>query len=192
MRVSHTAVRRRRAELDQAEVRPPPSRAAARRGVRFGSPPRTIRSPSVAALGLHPSSATRRPAPAVFSAACRPRVLPSYLPSLRSGLRTFGPTMPSADFCGPFDSPSGSSSPQSGTAPQTSRGKLDRLPCTVARSTLRVLDGYGLRRSGPARPTLTPSIWFLSIDPQVCSTLLSGRPRGPSPLRFASSSPPSG
>jgi hypothetical protein len=43
----------------------------------------------------------------------------------------------------------------------------------VAGSTLRVLDGYGLRGKWPARPTLAPCTRFLSIDPHVCFTLPS-------------------
>ncbi len=54
-----------------------------------------------------------------------------------------------------------------------SRGKFSRLPRTVAGSTLCVLDGYGLRGTLAARPTLTPYIRFLSIDSRFCSTLLS-------------------
>src|SRR6266536_2483085 len=56
---------------------------------------------------------------------------------------------------------------------QISWGKLNRLPCTVAESTLRVLDGYGLRGKLPARPALTPCIRFLFIDSHVCSMLPS-------------------
>jgi hypothetical protein len=65
-------------------------------------------------------------------------------------------TMPSADFWPPC---------------QISRGKFSRLPRTIAGSTLRVLDGYGLRGNASARPTLTPPIRFLFIDPRFCSTL---------------------
>src|ERR1700687_1232866 len=56
---------------------------------------------------------------------------------------------------------------------QLSWGKLSRLPCTVAGSTLRILDGYGLRGKWPARPTLAPCTRFLSIDSHVCFTLPS-------------------
>src|SRR6266567_1080133 len=51
--------------------------------------------------------------------------------------------------------------------------KLSRLPCTVAGSTLRVLDGYGLRGKWPARPTPAPCTRCLSIDSHVCCTLPS-------------------
>jgi len=56
---------------------------------------------------------------------------------------------------------------------QISWGKLSRFPCTVAGSTLRTLDEYGLRGKWPDRPTLAPCTRFLSIDPHVCSTLPS-------------------
>src|SRR6266566_476896 len=75
---------------------------------------------------------------------------------------------------------------------QISWGKLSRLPCTVARSTLRILDGYGLRGKWPARPTLAPCTRFLSIDPHVCSTLPSDLASRRQPLRIANPSPPSG
>jgi hypothetical protein len=50
---------------------------------------------------------------------------------------------------------------------QISRGKLSRLLCTAAGSTLRPLDGYGLRGKLPARPTLAPCTRFLSIDSHI-------------------------
>ena len=56
---------------------------------------------------------------------------------------------------------------------QISRGKFSRLPRAIARSTLRVLDGYGLHGKSAARPTLTPYIRFLSIDSRFCLTLPS-------------------
>ena len=71
--------------------------------------------------------------------------------------------MPSADFCSAVRPPFDSLSRRSDTE-QISWGKLNRLPCTAAGSTLRVFDGYGLRGKLPARPTLTPCIRFLSID----------------------------
>jgi len=75
---------------------------------------------------------------------------------------------------------------------QISRGKLDRLQRTTAESTLRALDGYGLRGHLPARPTLTPPIRFLSIGSRLCSTLLSDPASRLQPLPFANPSPPSG
>ena len=56
---------------------------------------------------------------------------------------------------------------------QISWGNLSRLPCTVAESTLRTLDGYGLRGTLPAHPALAPSIRFLSIDSYFCLVLPS-------------------
>src|ERR1700750_1667231 len=75
---------------------------------------------------------------------------------------------------------------------QTSRGKLNRLQCTTAGSTLRVLDGYGLRDQLPARPTLAPRIRFLFIGSHLCSTLPADPASRRQPLRFTSPSPPSG
>src|SRR6202045_5391023 len=80
--------------------------------------------------------------------------------------------MPSADFCPAIRPPYGALSRRSDTA-QISWGKFSRFPCTVAGSTLRILDGYGLSGKWPARPTLAPGTRFLSIDAHVCSTLPS-------------------
>jgi hypothetical protein len=81
-------------------------------------------------------------------------------------LPTTWPNMPSADFCSAvrslFKNPSRRSD-----AEQISWGKLNRLLCTAAESTLRTFDGYGLRGKLPARPTLTPCIRFLSIDSHI-------------------------
>src|SRR6476660_10227809 len=52
--------------------------------------------------------------------------------------------MPSADFCPAGRPPFDSLSRRSDTE-QISWGKLSRLPCTAAGSTLRAFDGYGLR-----------------------------------------------
>src|SRR6266403_3785958 len=80
--------------------------------------------------------------------------------------------MPSADFCPAVRVPRGILSRRSDTE-QISWGKFSRFPCTVAGSTLRIFDGYGLRGKSPARPTLAPCTRFLSIDSHVCSTLPS-------------------
>src|SRR5262249_28342808 len=99
---------------------------------------------------------------------------------------------PSADFCRAVRPPLDGLS-RRGDTRQISRGKFSRLPCTIAGSTLRTLDGYGLRGTSSARPMLAPHIRFLSIDSHVCSTLLSDpASRRATPLRFASASPPSG
>src|SRR5260370_22291453 len=84
-------------------------------------------------------------------------------------LPTTWPTMPSADFCPAVRPPFGNLSRHSDTG-QISWGKLNRLPCTAAGSTLRIFDGYGLRGKLPARPTLAPCTRFLSIDSHCCST----------------------
>jgi hypothetical protein len=87
-------------------------------------------------------------------------------------LPTTWPNTPSADFCPAVRPSLGGPSRRSDTE-QISRGKFSRLPCTVAGSTPRVLDGYGLRSTLPARPTLAPCIRFLSINSHVCSALPS-------------------
>jgi hypothetical protein len=68
--------------------------------------------------------------------------------------------MPSADFCPAVRPPFDSLSRRSDTE-QISWGKLNCLPCTAARCTLRILDGYGLRGNLPARPMLAPYIRFV-------------------------------
>src|ERR1700676_3815077 len=68
-------------------------------------------------------------------------------------LPTTWPTMPSADFCSAVRSPFDNLSRRSDTE-QISWGKFSRLPCTIAESTLRTLDGTGLRGKLPARPAL--------------------------------------
>ena len=74
--------------------------------------------------------------------------------------------MPYADFCPAVRVPLDTLSHRSDTG-QLSWGKLNRLPCTIAGSTLCIFDGSGLRGKSPARPTLTPPIRFLSIDSHV-------------------------
>ena len=74
--------------------------------------------------------------------------------------------MPYADFCSAIGRSYDSLSRRSDTE-QISRGKLSCLPCTIAESTLRTLDGYGLRSKLPARPALAPNIRFLFIDSHV-------------------------
>src|SRR5271166_6320824 len=100
--------------------------------------------------------------------------------------------MPSADFC--LRGQDASRRPQflDRNAAQTSRGKFSRVPCTVAGSTLRLLDGYGLCDSLSARPTLAPPIRFLFINSHFCSALPSDPASRRQPLRIANPSPPSG
>src|SRR5258708_12924721 len=90
--------------------------------------------------------------------------------------------MPSADFCPGASPPLGALSRRSDTE-QISWGKLSRLPCTVAGSTLRILDGYGLRGKWPARPTPAPCTRCSSIDAHVCCTLPSNLPSPRHPFR---------
>jgi hypothetical protein len=76
--------------------------------------------------------------------------------------------------------------------PEISRGKFRRLPRTTAGFTSSALDGYGLRDSLPARPTLSASNPVL-VHRLVLLLRASFRPRlAATPLRFAIASPPSG
>src|SRR5438105_6557228 len=100
--------------------------------------------------------------------------------------------MPSADFCPAVRRPLGPLSRLWDDTGQISRGKLNRLRCTTAGSTLRALDGYGLRDQLPARPALAPPIRFLFIGSHLCSTLPSDPASRRQPLRFTNPSPPSG
>src|SRR5260370_41428960 len=76
--------------------------------------------------------------------------------------------------------PSGILSRRSDTE-QISWGKFSHLPCTVAGSTLRVLDGYGLRGKWPARPTLAPCTGFCPSTRAFARCFLQTPPRGDSP-----------
>src|SRR5262245_13145888 len=88
--------------------------------------------------------------------------------------------MPYADFCSgirlPYDILSRHSD-----AEQISWGKLNRLPCTVAGSTLRTLDGYGLRSKLSARPALTPTIRFCPSTRTFAPRFLQTPPHDGSP-----------
>src|SRR6266404_1217999 len=99
--------------------------------------------------------------------------------------------MPSADFCPAVRTPHGTLSRRSDTE-QISWGKLSRLPCIVAGSTLRILDGYGLRGKWPARPTLAPCTGSCPSTRTFAVRFLQTSPRGDSPCVFANPSPPSG
>jgi hypothetical protein len=68
--------------------------------------------------------------------------------------------MPYADFCAAVRTSFNNLSRRSDTE-QISRGKLVCLPCTIAGSTLRTIDGYGLRSKLPARTALAPNIFHL-------------------------------
>src|SRR5271169_5290670 len=84
--------------------------------------------------------------------------------------------MPSADFCPAVGPPFNSLSRRSDTE-QTSWGKLSRLPCTAAGSTLRIFDGYGLRGKLPARPTLTNALYPVLVHRLALLLYASFRPR---------------
>src|SRR5215468_7303760 len=99
--------------------------------------------------------------------------------------------MPSADLCSAVRPPFGSLSRRSDTE-QISWGKLSRLPCTVAGSTLRTLDGYGLRGKLPARPALAPDIRFCPSTRTFAPCFFQTPPRGGSPCIITRPSPPSG
>ena len=116
---------------------------------------------------------------------------PFGIRSASLALPTPWPTMPSADFCPAVRLPLDSLSRRSDTR-QISWGKLSRLPCTVAGSTLRTLDEYGLRGTLSARPARAPCIRFLSIDSHICSPLPSDLASRRQPLRITNPSPPSG
>src|SRR5271157_5206288 len=88
--------------------------------------------------------------------------------------------MPSADFCPAVRRPYDHLSRRS-DAEQISWGKLNRLPCTAAESTLRALDGYGLRDTLPARPALTPCIRSCPSTRTFVPCFLQTPPRGDSP-----------
>src|SRR5208282_6101700 len=90
-------------------------------------------------------------------------------------MRCSAHTMPYADFCPAVRRPCDHLSRRS-DAEQISWGKLNRLPCTAAESTLRTLDGYGLRSKLPARPALAPCIRFF-VHRLACLFHASFRPR---------------
>src|SRR5262249_34590951 len=69
--------------------------------------------------------------------------------------------MPSADFCPAVRRPLGLLSRRNGDTRQISRGKLNRLRCTTAGSTLRAVDGYGHLLRGPAKGVGTCVNWVL-------------------------------
>src|SRR5260370_7593768 len=100
--------------------------------------------------------------------------------------------MPSASFCSAVRRPLGRLSRLADDTGQISRGKLNRLRCTTAGSTLCALDGYGLRDTLPACPALAPRIRFLFIGSPLCSTLPSDPASRRQPFRFTKPSPPSG
>src|SRR5262249_23739109 len=75
---------------------------------------------------------------------------------------------------------------------QASRGKFDRLRRTPAGSTSQALDGYGLRGELSDRPTWTASDPVSVRQVAVWLHAAFRRRLATTPLRFASTSPPSG
>jgi hypothetical protein len=135
-------------------------------GLLAPRPARTRRSTSAAV--------NRRQARSADSLSARPICCSAFRPwSASLALPTAWPTTPSADFCRAVRRPLGLLSRRNGDTRQISRGKLNRLRCTAAGSTLRAVDGYGLRDTLPARPTLAPRIRFLSIGSHLCFALPS-------------------
>ena len=119
----------------------------------------------------------------VFVNVIRPQALEQLQVSTKNG---------TPSFCAAVRSPHGFLSPALRDTTQTSRGKFDRLRRTPARSTPRVLDGYGLRDSLPARPAREAS-YPVSVRQVAALLHASFRPRlAATPLRFANPSPPSG
>jgi len=133
----------------------------------------------------HSGLRTSFPVWPICCSACRPWSASLAFP-------TAGPTTPSADFCLAVRRSLGRLSRFIDDTKQISRGKLNRLRCATAGSTLRAVDGYGLCDTLPARPALTPRIRFLSIGSHLCSTLPSDPASRRQPLRFTNPSPPSG
>src|SRR5450759_3319086 len=113
--------------------------------------------------------------------------------SIRSGLRRIAPpNMPSADFCAVVRSPRGSLSSELGTRRRPPGVSSVAFRAQLPDLRFAFLDGYGLRDTLPARPTLTPDIRFLSINSHICSALPSDPASRRQPLRIANPSPPSG
>ena len=154
---------------------PPPSIDAFQLGFRDHSPPERL-----GRLASHLPGFTRGLGVEVR---LRPNILPFAAPEAHVLLaaplvRAFGGRKGTRLLCRLLTSALRSgrltaASVASGDTGQISWGKFSRFPCTIAGSTLRILDGYGLRDKWPARPMLAPHIRFLSIDPHVCSTLPS-------------------
>ena len=139
--------------------------------------------------GLHPCPGHEAPQRVGCPSPSRARLL--LTTPFRSGLRSIGPTMPSADFCDEIRGPYGLLSPPTDTT-QISRGKSHHLHRTPAGSTAWTLDGYGLRDLLLTRPVQAASY---PIPVRRVAALLhaSFRPHlTMTPLRFANTSPPSG
>jgi hypothetical protein len=100
--------------------------------------------------------------------------------------------MPSADFCCTVQEESLLLQSCFHDMQQTSRGKFDRLQCTIAGLTATRLDGYGLCCPSPTRPRVQASYPVL-VHRDTLLLHASFRLRlATTPSRFANPSPPSG
>src|SRR6266446_9908272 len=89
--------------------------------------------------------------------------------------------MPSADFCSAVRLPLDRLSRLLGDTEQISRGKLNRLRCTTAGSTLRALDGYGFAIRCPLVRRWRPVSGFCSSARTFVPRFLQTPPPGDSP-----------
>ena len=99
--------------------------------------------------------------------------------------------MPYADFCSAVRSPFGSLSRRSDTE-QISWGKLSRLPCTIAESTLRTLMDMDFAVSCPLVRRWRLLSGFCPSTRTFDPCFLQTPPRGGSPCIITRPSPPSG
>src|ERR1700694_2189193 len=99
--------------------------------------------------------------------------------------------MPSADFCSAVRPPFDNLSPLTDTK-QISWGKLSRLPCTVAESTLRTLMDTDFAVSCPLVRRWRLISRFCPSTRTFDPCFLRTPPRGGSPCIITSPSPPSG
>ena len=99
--------------------------------------------------------------------------------------------MPDADFCPAVRLPLDSLSRRSDTG-QISRGKLSRLPCTIAESTLRTLMDMDFAVSCPLVRCWRLVSGFCPSTRTFDPCFLQTPPRGGSPCIITRPSPPSG
>ena len=153
------------------------------------------------ALGIRPLSTHRVPAPTDPDQSFGPSSVVTgsadLLPRLSAlgclnGLADVASTMPSADFCGAVRAPHGVLSPVAGTSrrsPEVSSTAFATHPPDLQGPSL---DGWGLRDPPLARPD-GPASYPVFVHQVVTLLHASFRRRlAETPLRFASTSPPSG
>jgi len=99
--------------------------------------------------------------------------------------------MPDADFCSAVRLPFGSLS-RTGDAEQISWGKLSRLPCTIAESTLRTLMEVDFAVRCPLVRCWRLVFGFCPSTRTFAPCFLRTPPRGGSPCIITRPSPPSG